>query len=142
MLIGLLKCDDGSIYIQKYNVTRKSGFNNVKKFLGICTQSDVLYDLLTCYEHLELYARLKGLQISDTKLKITELLASVDLLDLKHTYSLKLRDGEKRRLCLAIALIGDPKILILDEPTEGMVRINIFLAFVFLFNFQAILYVI
>ena len=142
MLIGLLKCDDGSIYIQKYNVTRKSGFNNVKKFLGICTQSDVLYDLLTCYEHLELYARLKGLQISDTKLKITELLASVDLLDLKHTYSLKLRDGQKRRLCLAIALIGDPKILILDEPTDGMVRINIFLAFMILFNFQAILYVI
>lgn len=120
-MTGFLQCDDGIIYIQNQNVTKKSDFNKVRKHLGVCTQYDCLYDLITCYEHLELYAMLKGIHRTDLKTKINKLLVSVDLKGFEHIYSLNLKSDQKRQLCLAIALIDDPKILILDEPTTGMV---------------------
>jgi ATP-binding cassette subfamily A (ABC1) protein 5 len=76
--------------------------------------------LLNCTEHLELFAKLKGLKGDEIKSKIEDLLRKTDLHESKNVLGKDLSGGQKRKLCVAIALIGDPKILILDEPTSGM----------------------
>lgn len=98
-----------------------------QRVVGWCAQTDSLFDFLTVREHLELYARLLG-NMRDTgddssnpidSSTITSTLASLDLLDHAHKYAHHLSGGMKRRLSLAIACLGDPKVLLLDEPTSG-----------------------
>ena len=77
---------------------------------GYCPQQDSLYDLLTCYEHLELYAILKGIPKKIIQTKVNDMLAKVGLDDSKNTLVVNLITSKKRILCIAIALIGDPKV--------------------------------
>ncbi|KAN0014515.1 hypothetical protein ACTFIU_000833 [Dictyostelium citrinum] len=96
--------------------------------IGLCHQSNILYDEFTCGEHIQLYSRLKGLFIDDNGNEdkrmmdhfINESLGEVNLVEKKDTQSIKLSGGMKRRLCLAISLIGNPSILLLDEPSSGL----------------------
>ncbi|MBM7585180.1 ABC-2 type transport system ATP-binding protein [Bacillus pakistanensis] len=90
------------------------------KKIGYMAQSDALYEELTAYENLQFFASIYGLKKKERKQRIEEVMKTVDLLDhLKkpvHLYS----GGMKRRLSLAIALLHDPEVLILDEPTVGI----------------------
>jgi ATP-binding cassette, subfamily A (ABC1), member 5 len=82
----------------------------IREMSGICPQHDVLYDLLNCVEHLELYASLKGVPKNLIKQKTNELLEKVGMIDSKNTLAKNLSGGQKRKLSIAIALIGDPKV--------------------------------
>jgi len=77
-------------------------------------------DDLTCREHLLFYARLKGIDASREKEVVKKSLDTVSLGALKDRLSKGLSGGEKRRLSIAIALVGDPKVVFLDEPTTGL----------------------
>ena len=72
---------------------------------------------MTCEEHLLFYARLKGIDLKSERRVTEESLNTVSLLQLKNRLSKNLSGGEKRRLSIAIALVGDPKVVFLDEPT-------------------------
>ncbi|RNA41260.1 ATP-binding cassette sub-family A member 5-like isoform X1 [Brachionus plicatilis] len=120
ILTGLIKPDDGTASFFDYDILSDRDLYYVRKMSGVCPQQNVLYDLLDCYEHLELYAYLKNVPRNQIKDKIEEILNKVGLIDFKKSRASQLSGGQKRKLSIAIALIGDPKILILDEPTSGM----------------------
>ncbi|GMP86820.1 hypothetical protein CsSME_00039457 [Camellia sinensis var. sinensis] len=88
--------------------------------IGYCPQFDALLEFLTVREHLELYARIKG--VPDYKLEdvVMEKIVEFDLLKHANKPSFSLSGGNKRKLSVAIAMIGDPPIVILDEPSTGM----------------------
>lgn len=90
---------------------------SARKYLGVCPQHDSL-DLLTTRQHLTLYARIRG--VHDVKANVAYLLERLDLLPHARTMAAKLSGGNKRKLSLAIALMGMPPVLVLDEPTTAM----------------------
>eukprot|EP00501_MAST-03F_sp_TOSAG23-6_P000910 GSMAST32.ASY1.ANO1.946.1 assembled CDS len=81
---------------------------------------NVLYADLTCMEHLMLYSRIKLIPSSKRKAQCQQLLKDVGLSEKTNMLTPTLSGGQKRKLCLAIALCGDSKVLFLDEPTSGM----------------------
>lgn len=85
--------------------------------LGVCPQFDAM-DQMTTTEHLVFYARARG--VRDVKHNVTQVLHAVGLIDFKDRMAAKLSGGNKRKLSLGIALMGNPSVLILDEPSSGM----------------------
>ncbi|KAG7606930.1 AAA+ ATPase domain [Arabidopsis thaliana x Arabidopsis arenosa] len=119
-LTGINPVTGGDAKIYGNSIRSSVGMSNIRKMIGVCPQFDILWDALSSEEHLHLFASIKGLPPSSIK-SIAEKL----LVDVKLTGSAKIRAGSysggmKRRLSVAIALIGDPKLVFLDEPTTGM----------------------
>ncbi|OUM66056.1 hypothetical protein PIROE2DRAFT_6854, partial [Piromyces sp. E2] len=81
----------------------------------ICTQDNILFDLLTVEENINIFSGLKDLNIN-----VREVLSKVDLYKKKDSQVENLSGGQKRKLCVAIALLGNPKYVFLDEPTTGL----------------------
>ncbi|MFF2877017.1 ABC transporter ATP-binding protein [Gottfriedia sp. NPDC057991] len=115
MLVGLIKPTQGTIEIAGYPV--KTHFKEAMRQIGCIVENPELYGYLTGWENLNQFARMLG--IKDDK-KISEVVNLVKLTERIHekvkTYSL----GMKQRLGIAQALLGGPKLLILDEPTNGL----------------------
>ncbi|MGG3520537.1 ABC transporter ATP-binding protein [Bacillus pseudomycoides] len=115
MLVGLIKATEGTISIGGYNI--KENFREAMRQIGSIVENPELYTYLTGWENLKQFARMLG-GISDER--ILEIAKMVHLDERIHdkvkTYSL----GMKQRLGIAQALLGNPKLLILDEPTNGL----------------------
>lgn len=115
LILGLVKKDGGEIKVFgcELNSKNQKDFN---KNLGGLIENPSFYDHLTGYENLEIISSLKGV---DKK----EISKTLDLVGLKNVGKKKAREyslGMKQRLGIAIALIGNPKLLILDEPINGL----------------------
>jgi lipooligosaccharide transport system ATP-binding protein len=92
----------------------------IRAHLGVVPQQDNLDEELTCAENLYIYGRYFGLPKITIKNKLDELLEFAQLLDKKNSKVKSLSGGMKRRLTIARALVSDPDILMLDEPTTGL----------------------
>ena len=115
-MLGMEKADEGEALILDYKMPKREILSNI----GYMAQSDALYEMLTGYENLEFFGKMKGVPSDKLKKEIEYIAEVVDLTDdLKKLVS-KYSGGMKRRLSLAIALIGSPELLILDEPTVGI----------------------
>ena len=115
-MLGMEKADDGEALVLDYKMPKREILSNI----GYMAQSDALYEMLTGYENLEFFGKMKGVLSDKLKKEIEYIAEVVDLTDdLKKLVS-KYSGGMKRRLSLAIALIGSPELLILDEPTVGI----------------------
>ncbi|PKA47627.1 ABC transporter A family member 2 [Apostasia shenzhenica] len=99
------------------------GMSNIRRIIGVCPQFDVLWDALTSKEHLNLFASIKGLHPSLIKSVTEQSLAEVKLTNTAHVRAGSYSGGMKRRLSVAIALIGDPKMVFLDEPVNSCVQL-------------------
>ncbi|KAL5235297.1 hypothetical protein ACI65C_002707 [Semiaphis heraclei] len=105
------------------NVNGNNLFSNIDDFrqnLGLCPQHNLLFSYLTTLDHLIFFGMLKGLPLKNAKSEGLHLLKLLNVLQKKDELVSNLSGGMKRKLSLAIALVGNPKILILDEPTSGM----------------------
>ncbi|KAL8128675.1 hypothetical protein V2J09_017830 [Rumex salicifolius] len=118
MLVGLLTPTSGDALILGKNI--HTDMDDIRKELGVCPQHDILFPDLTVKEHLELFAVLKGVKDDVLESDVTEMIDEVGLADKANTIINSLSGGMKRKLSLGIALIGNSKIIILDEPTSGM----------------------
>ena len=115
-MLGMEKADEGEALVLDYKMPKREILSNI----GYMAQSDALYEMLTGYENLEFFGKMKGVLFDKLKKEIEYIAEVVDLTDdLKKLVS-KYSGGMKRRLSLAIALIGSPELLILDEPTVGI----------------------
>ncbi|XP_058772824.1 ABC transporter A family member 2-like [Vicia villosa] len=119
-LTGITPVTDGDALIYGHSTRSSTGMSNIRKLIGVCPQFDILWDALSGQEHLELFASIKGLSPASIKSITRTSLAEVRLTDAARVRSGSYSGGMKRRLSVAIALIGDPKLVILDEPTTGM----------------------
>lgn len=115
-MLGMEKADEGEALVLNYKMPKREILSNI----GYMAQSDALYEMLTGYENLDFFGKMKGVPSDKLKKEIEYIAEIVDLTnDLKKLVS-KYSGGMKRRLSLAIALIGSPELLILDEPTVGI----------------------
>ncbi|KAK2995142.1 hypothetical protein RJ640_010569 [Escallonia rubra] len=102
------------------SIRNSVGMSNIRRLIGVCPQFDILWDALSGQEHLILFASIKGLPPASLKSVAQKSLAEVRLAEAARMRAGSYSGGMKRRLSVAIALIGEPKLVILDEPTTGM----------------------
>ena len=115
MMVGLLRPTSGQVYIDGKEVQQIE-----KGTIGICPQELVLWDYLTCRESLMLMGELYEVPGDKLKIKVDKLLDGLFLTEKANTVVSQLSGGMKRRLNLALALVHEPEIVVLDEPSEGL----------------------
>ena len=118
MLTGMLEPDAGDCTIYDHSILNE--MDEIRKNLGLCPQHNILWDDLTAREHIDYFGRLKGVPGSVLKDLTDKMLDLVNLGSKKDAYAKTLSGGQKRKLSVAIALIGGPRLVFLDEPTAGM----------------------
>lgn len=116
VLTGMYPKTSGNAWISGVEV----GTGEVNEYIGVCPQFDLLWPSLSVFEHLKFYATLKGINESIMTESIEESLRDVDLLEWKDTPSCELSGGMQRRLSIAIALVANPSVVFLDEPSSGL----------------------
>ncbi|CAD6242712.1 GSCOCT00009542001.2-RA-CDS [Cotesia congregata] len=120
ILTGLTAPTAGTALIFGYDVRDSNDMQIIRSMTGVCPQHDILFDLLTPREHLEFFAAVRGIPNSMIELEVKKTLKDIDLTEKADTFAKYLSGGQKRKLSVGIAIIGDPKIIILDEPTAGV----------------------
>jgi ABC-2 type transport system ATP-binding protein len=117
MLTTVLTPTSGNAYIKGHSI--KSEKREIVKLIGVCPQDIVIYDILRAEENVEFVAHMHGISNKEAKEKAKILLEEFGIAGRK-TWSKNFSGGMKRRLNLAMALVFDPEILFLDEPTAGL----------------------
>jgi ABC-2 type transport system ATP-binding protein len=118
MICGLLRPDKGKIFIDGKETINSS--REMMRKVGLCPQELVLWEYLTCSEQMMFVATMSGLSSSAARKNTKELLNKLNLEEKKNKTARTLSGGLKRRLNLALALVHDPEIIILDEPEAGL----------------------
>ena len=118
ILTTLLRPDAGRALVNGYDVVRRP--DAVRRSIGLAGQSAAIQEELTGRENLELIGRLYHLSRPDARRRASELLEQFDLIEAADRPAKGFSGGMQRRLDLAASLVGDPKVLFLDEPTTGL----------------------
>ena len=105
----------GEVFVENISINKRRAA--ARNFLGVCPQVDAC-DQMTVIEHLRFYARVRG--VGDIDHNTRKVIHAVGLDKLADRMAAKLSGGNKRKLSLAIALMGNPSVLLLDEPSSGM----------------------
>ncbi|MBN1149479.1 MAG: ABC transporter ATP-binding protein [Anaerolineales bacterium] len=118
MICGLLKPDAGRVLLRGEPVL--GGDRAVRTRVGMCPQDIVLWERLTCIEQLQFVGQMYGLKGAQARRNGETLLAELDLIEKRDKQARTLSGGMQRRLNLAMALVHDPEIIVLDEPEAGL----------------------
>lgn len=120
MMIGLTVPTSGTAFVEGLDI--RTDMDGIYTSMGVCPQHDLLWETLTGREHLLFYGRLKNLKGAALTQAVEESLKSVNLFHggVGDKQAGKYSGGMKRRLSVAISLIGDPKVVYMDEPSTGL----------------------
>jgi ABC-type multidrug transport system ATPase subunit len=119
ILTGLIPPSSGKALIDGLDIRYQLA--QIHQIIGVCPQFDIQWDNLTPREHVLFYSRLKGIPAKEEQSHALELLTHVGLQDdADRKFASQLSGGMRRRLSVAMALAGNPKIVFMDEPTSGL----------------------
>ena len=118
MITGYIEPTSGKIIVNDYDISKDP--KKVKRQIGYMPESTPLYNDLTVREFVNYMADLKYVKRKEKKERVDKVLKDVGLIDVQKKLIRNLSRGYKQRVSMAGALIGDPKVLILDEPTVGL----------------------
>lgn len=118
MLIGLWSPTSGEANIAGYDIYRDA--EKIKRNIGYMSQKFSLYSDMTVKENIELFAGIYGLSNAEINQKMNALITRLNLEDVKNTLISSIPLGWKQKLAFSVAMIHDPKIIFLDEPTGGV----------------------
>ena len=122
LVLGLLKPDSGTILVDGEDVTNYSEeqMTRVRKKIGMIFQEGALFDSLSVYENVAFKLHEQGVPEDDVETEVRRMLRFVNLEDAIDKMPAELSGGMRRRVGIARALVGDPKIVMFDEPTAGL----------------------
>ena len=122
LVLGLLKPDEGQILVDGEDVTAHSEVQmmNVRRKIGMIFQEGALFDSLSVYENVAFKLHEQGVPEDDVESEVRRMLRFVNLEDEIDKMPAELSGGMRRRVGIARALVGDPKIVMFDEPTAGL----------------------
>ncbi|KAM9689298.1 retinal-specific phospholipid-transporting ATPase ABCA4 isoform 2-T2 [Trichechus inunguis] len=118
ILTGLLPPTSGTVLIGGKDI--ETSLDAVRQSLGMCPQHNILFHHLTVAEHILFYAQLKGKSWEESQLEMEAMLEDTGLHHKRNEEAQNLSGGMQRKLSVAIAFVGDSKVVILDEPTSGV----------------------
>jgi len=118
MITGFIEASDGKIEINGFDVSKKA--KKAKREIGYMPETTPLYSDLTPKEFINYMAELKGVSSKTRREEVQRILKEVNIEDVQNKLIRNLSRGYKQRVSLAGALVGNPKVLILDEPTVGL----------------------
>ncbi len=122
LVLGLLKPDSGQILVDGENITdyNEAQMMGVRKKIGMIFQEGALFDSLSVYENVAFKLHEQGVPEEDVESEVRRMLRFVNLEDAIDKMPAELSGGMRRRVGIARALVGDPKIVMFDEPTAGL----------------------
>mmetsp|Transcript_944 Transcript_944/g.1510 ORF Transcript_944/g.1510 Transcript_944/m.1510 type:complete len:163 (+) Transcript_944:3235-3723(+) len=109
---------EGSIHIGNHDI--RKDFNKVKKLIGYCPQTNSIFDYMSVEENIVYFARIKGIPKVRRGELCNRAIKQLDLENHRKKLAGTLSGGNKRKLCVAMAIVGSPPIILLDEPSAGM----------------------
>ncbi|MCL4519146.1 MAG: ABC transporter ATP-binding protein, partial [Thaumarchaeota archaeon] len=120
MLACLISKSSGNATIGDYEIASKSDQPKIRKMIGLLTENVGLYEELSAYDNLDFYGRFYKLGEQKRKERIEYLLKMLELWEKKDVAAGTFSKGMKQKLAIARALIHDPQVLFLDEPTANL----------------------
>lgn len=118
MITGFIEPTEGEILVDNYNIQKKA--KKAKKQIGYMPEGVPLYNDLTVTEFVQYMAGLKGVAKKERKQEIERVIRETNLYEVQNKLIKNISRGYKQRVSMAGALVGNPKVLILDEPTVGL----------------------
>ena len=118
ILCGLIQADRGDVLMNGQN--SRSNSSSMRSLIGVAPQENIFYKSLTCEENLRFFGQLYGLNRATCQKQARHCLELFGLGDRAQTIAEKLSGGMQRRLSMAIALVHQPQLVVLDEPTTGL----------------------
>ena len=120
VLIGMFETTSGSAIYKEKNILKEKYMEEFRNKLGICPQHDILFPKLTVREHLEMFCYFKGFEVSKIKEEVDNTLQDFRIHDIENVLAGTLSAGQRRKLSIAISIIGGSEVIFLDEPSSGM----------------------
>ncbi|XP_054565135.1 ABC-type organic anion transporter ABCA8-like [Eptesicus fuscus] len=120
ILSGLSVPTKGSVTMYSNKLSEMADLENISKLTGVCPQSNVQFDYLTVRENLRLFAKIKGIPPQEVEQEIQRVVLELQMDSVEDVLAQNLSGGQKRKLTFGIAILGDPQIFLLDEPTAGL----------------------
>jgi len=117
-MTGSIVASSGELFISGQHMD--AGFSEMQSVIGICFQDNVFFPTLSVRDHLEFFGRIRGASETIIYHQINKLATSLDFYNSLDSQASSLSGGQKRKLCISLAFIGSPPVVILDEPTAGI----------------------